>query len=192
ERVRDAREERPRASHRAQEGPYEHRVLIEPRSPGVRRFHGGWNPTRVYASPMTGVGHAFSRVQAEPWRSRADWRLRVDHARFRYLGGLVALVALYYGAAQLGYALGFAGPVASIVWLPVGVGISFLYLFGLEFWPGVVIGDLLSNDYMALPFGSALGQTCGNLLEVVVATVLIHRLVRRGPPLATAGGVGRV
>src|SRR5205085_5640606 len=100
--------------------------------------------------------------------------------------------ALYYVAAQLGYALDFAGPVASVVWLPVGVGISFLYLFGLEFWPGVVVGDLLSNNYMTLPFGSALGQTCGNLLEVVVATVLIHRLVRRGQPLATAGGVGRV
>lgn len=94
----------------------------------------------------------------------------------RYAGRVVLLVAIYYAAAHLGYALDFAGPVAAIVWLPAGVGIAFLYLVGLEFWPGVVIGDLLVNNYSALPFGSALGQTTGNLLEVVVATVLLRRL----------------
>jgi len=45
--------------------------------------------------------------------------------------------------------------------LPVGVGIAFLYLGGIAYWPGVLIGDLLANDYSVLPFGSALGQTCG-------------------------------
>ena len=37
----------------------------------------------------------------------------------RYLAGVAALAVLYYGAAQVGYALDFAGPVAAIVWLPV-------------------------------------------------------------------------
>ena len=45
----------------------------------------------------------------------------------------------------------FAGPVAAIVWLPVGVAIAFLYLGGLGLWPGVLVGDLLVNDYSALP-----------------------------------------
>lgn len=112
-------------------------------------------------------------------------------ARLRYGGGLLVLIGLYYAAAHAGYALEFSGPVAAIVWLPVGVGIAFLYFAGLRFWPGVVIGDLLVNNYSALPFGTALGQTTGNLLEVVVATVLLHRLVRPGPPLATVGGVAR-
>ena len=73
----------------------------------------------------------------------------------RYLAGVAALAGLYYGAAQVGYALDFAGPVAAIVWLPVGVGVSFLYLGGLRFWPGVLIGDLLANDYATLPSGAA-------------------------------------
>ena len=67
--------------------------------------------------------------------------------------GVLALALAYWGAAQLGYALDFAGPVAAIVWLPVGVGISFLYLGGLRLWPGVLLGDLLANDYAALPVG---------------------------------------
>jgi hypothetical protein len=57
-------------------------------------------------------------------------------SRGRYLLGITALGALYYGAARVGYEFNFAGPVAAIVWLPVGVGIAFLYLGGIRFWPG--------------------------------------------------------
>jgi signal transduction histidine kinase len=118
------------------------------------------------------------------------WARRVYSPSARYLLGVGALAALYYAGAKTGFLLEFAGPVAAIVWLPVGVAISFLYLGGLRFWPGVLIGDLLVNDYMALPIGSALGQTCGNMLEVILATVLLRRLVRRGSPLDSIRGVG--
>jgi signal transduction histidine kinase len=105
---------------------------------------------------------------------------------------IVALAAVYYGAAHVGYALEIAGPVAAIVWLPAGVGIAFLSLGGPQLWPGVLIGDLLVNDYMALPLGTALMQTAGNLLEAVVAALLIRRVIaRRGPPLASVGALGR-
>jgi signal transduction histidine kinase len=110
----------------------------------------------------------------------------------RYLLTLVALAALYRGVAQIGYALNFAGPVAAIAWLPVGVGIAFLYLGGLRLWPGVLVGDLLANDYGALPLGSALGQTCGNVLEVLAAAALLRALVPRGDPLDTVHGLGRM
>jgi integral membrane sensor domain MASE1 len=110
----------------------------------------------------------------------------------RYLAGVAALAVLYYGAAQVGYALDFAGPVAAIVWLPVGVGVSFLYLGGLRFWPGVLIGDLLANDYSALPVGSALAQTTGNVLEMLAATLLMRRLLRGTAPLGSVRGLGRM
>ncbi|MGN6872362.1 MAG: MASE1 domain-containing protein [Solirubrobacteraceae bacterium] len=96
-----------------------------------------------------------------------------------YGAGCALLAALYYGTAHLSIALRFAGPVGSIVWLPVGVGIAFLYLRGLRFWPGVFAGDLIVNHYQAFPLGSAIGQTVGNLLEVVLAALLLSRLVPR-------------
>ena len=49
--------------------------------------------------------------------------------------------------------------MAAVVWLPAGVGIAALYLGGNRLWPGVLIGDLLANDYGALPVGTALLQT---------------------------------
>jgi signal transduction histidine kinase len=106
-----------------------------------------------------------------------------------YLLRVSVVVGAYYGAARVGYALDFAGPVAAIVWLPVGVAIAALYSYGLALWPGVLIGDLLANDYTALPWGTAIGQTCGNMLEVLIAAVVLRRLARSASPLATVHGV---
>jgi signal transduction histidine kinase len=127
-------------------------------------------------------------VSSEAVGRRPFWV--VHEGRLRYLLGVVVLAGVYYGAAKVSYLLEFAGPVAAIVWLPVGIGVSCLFLGGLRFWPGVLIGDLLANDYGALPLGAALGQTCGNLLEVAVAAGLLRRLVRNRSPLASVWGVG--
>ena len=129
-----------------------------------------------------------TRLRAEP----ASLSGLVANWHGSYLVGVVALAVLYRGVAEIGYALNFAGPVAAIAWLPVGVGIAFLYLAGLRYWPGVLIGDLLANDYVALPLGSALGQTFGNVLEILAATVLLRRLVPGGDPLGNVAGLGRM
>jgi signal transduction histidine kinase len=107
----------------------------------------------------------------------------------RYLQGIAALVAAYYAAAHVGYAYGFSGPVASVVWLPVGVAAAFLYRAGLRFWPGVVIGDLLVNNYATLPLGSAFAQSVGNLLEVLVIAALARRACPRDDPIASLRSV---
>jgi signal transduction histidine kinase len=110
----------------------------------------------------------------------------------RYVLEVALLAGLYYGAAKVGFAFNFAGPVAAIVWLPAGVGIAYLYLRGLQFWPGMLIGDLFANDYTAVPIGSALGQTIGNVLEVVLAAYLLRRLDRDRNLLESVDGVARM
>jgi signal transduction histidine kinase len=127
-----------------------------------------------------------------PFPDRVELSRPAWSARGRYVAGVAALAGLYYLVAKLGYELDFAGPVAAVVWLPAGVAIAFLSLGGLRFWPGVLIGDLLANDYAALPLGSALGQTTGNMLEVLVAALLIRRLSARGSPLDSLSGLGRL
>jgi signal transduction histidine kinase len=136
------------------------------------------------------VSDVTGRLRSPAWRARGHEL--ITHRRARLAVGIVALAVLYRGVAEIGYTLQFAGPVAAIVWLPVGAGIAFLYLGGLAFWPGVLIGDLLANDYQALPLGSAVGQTCGNVLEVLVATLLLRRLVPGRAPLSRVDGVGRM
>ena len=124
-------------------------------------------------------------------RSTTAHRL-IANRRIRWLAGCAALMLAYNGAAQVSFHLEFAGPVAAILWLPVGVAIGFLYLGGLHLWPGALAGDLMANDYSALTVAAGLAQTVGNLLEIVVATVMIRRLVPRGSPLESVGGLGRL
>jgi signal transduction histidine kinase len=118
------------------------------------------------------------------------WLPRSETARLnRFWVGCPALILAYYGAAHLGFALGFAGPVASIVWLPAGVSIAFLYLGGVRLWPGVVIADLLVNNYSAVPWPSAVAQTAGNALEAVLAALLLRRLVSPVTPFKSPRSV---
>jgi signal transduction histidine kinase len=128
-----------------------------------------------------------SRFGLSQLRATDFWRHHGPERR--YLQGLVALVVAYYATAHIGYAFSFSGPVASLVWLPVGVGIAFLYLGGIRFWPGVVIGDLLVNNYGTLPVGSALAQSVGNVLEVIVAAWLLRRMCPRDEPLGSLRAV---
>jgi signal transduction histidine kinase len=108
------------------------------------------------------------------------------------LAGSALLAALYYGSAKLGFVLHFSGPVAAVVWLPIGVAVAFLALFGLGFWPGALLGDLLANNYTVLHLGGAVGQTAGNLLEAVVIAWIVRRLMRAGSPLERTAGVARL
>jgi signal transduction histidine kinase len=141
-------------------------------------------------SDAHGEGRAVERGSGIALAGQRFADVSATTAAGRHVGGVVALAALYYGSAKIGFELRFAGPVAAIVWFPAGVAIAFLYLGGLRFWPGVLIGDLLANDYTALPFASALGQTVGNMLEVVVAVLLLRRVVPRGSPLDSVAGLG--
>jgi signal transduction histidine kinase len=104
----------------------------------------------------------------------------------RYLGGVVLLAAAYYGAAKLGQTLRYTASVSAI-WPPAGLGIAALYLWGMRWWPGVLLGEIVVNgelllDDSAFPIGSLLGQQTGNMAEIIVGAVLLRRLI--GPNAA--------
>jgi signal transduction histidine kinase len=111
----------------------------------------------------------------------------------RYIAGVLFLAAAYYGAAKVGQTLRYTGSVAA-VWPPAGLGIAALYLWGLRWWPGVLIGEFIVNgelllDETALPLQSVVGQQVGNMLEIVVGAALLLRLIG---PRATLGRVEQV
>jgi signal transduction histidine kinase len=95
-----------------------------------------------------------------------------------YVVKVAAVTGLYYGAARAGLRLAYLNGSVTALWPPVGVGIAALALWGLNLWPGIVIGDLLVADF-STPWETVLGQTIGNTLEVVVGAVLLLYLARR-------------
>ena len=86
-----------------------------------------------------------------------------------------------------GKALTLTGP-AGAFWPAAGMAIAVLYLGGLRWWPGVLLGDLASllgdvlSSELAVPPGSALAQAAGDLCGVLLAVLLLRRLA--GPRAA--------
>jgi signal transduction histidine kinase len=107
---------------------------------------------------------------------------RLDALKQTRTGGLVwyaigvgVVTGLYYGAARAGLRLAYLHGSVTALWPPVGVGIAALVIGGPGLWPGIVVGDLLVADF-STPWGTVLGQTVGNTLEVVVGALLFLRL----------------
>ena len=94
---------------------------------------------------------------------------------------MLLLAAAYYGAAKVGQTLRYTASVAGI-WPPAGLGIAALYLWGLRWWPGILLGEIVVNGQLLLddstfPVGSLLGQQTGNMAEIIVGALLLRRLV---------------
>jgi signal transduction histidine kinase len=133
------------------------------------------------------------RVQPSAFRAPA---VKPAWVAVRYLIGVVLLVAVYYGAAKLGQTLRYTASVAAI-WPPAGVGIAALYLWGIRWWPGVLLGELVVNgellvDDTALPLGSLLGQQAGNMAEIIVGALLLRRFIGPRAALDRVDQVGRM
>ena len=99
----------------------------------------------------------------------------------RYAAGVLVLAVAYYGSAKIGQSLRYTASV-SAVWPPAGVGIGALYLFGLRWWPGIFLGELVINSELvlgnsSLPLGSVAGQQLGNMAEIVVGALLLRLLI---------------
>jgi signal transduction histidine kinase len=100
---------------------------------------------------------------------------------WRYPVVVAAIAGGYYAAAQGGEALLLTGP-AGAFWPATGVGIAVLYLGGLRWWPGVLLGDLLSREFAQLPDAVAVAETVGNFARAMVAVLILLRLI--GPRAA--------
>jgi len=131
---------------------------------------------------------------AVPAASAGWFGVRVKSPSVRYVAGVLALALAYCCAAKLGQALRYTASVAAI-WPPAGVGIAALYLYGLRWWPGILIGELVVSSELLvgpspLPLDSLAGQQAGNMAEILVGAILLRRLLGPRARLDSAQRVG--
>ena len=98
------------------------------------------------------------------------------------LAAIVILALAYAALARMGLALDAVSGFATLVWPPTGLSVAALWLYGLELWPGVLLGAFVANATAGAPPGIAAAIAGGNTLEAVVA-VLVLRRVRFHPAL---------
>jgi len=113
----------------------------------------------------------------------------------RYAAGTLLIAVGYYAAAQSGEAFLLTGGVGAF-WPATGVGIAVLYLGGLRWWPGILLGDLVGTlvdlPGERQPLGIALADTAGHMARAVVAVIILQRLVGRRAAMDRLAHVGAV
>lgn len=88
----------------------------------------------------------------------------------------VGLLLVYFAAGKFGLAFfGLIHPSASAVWLPTGIAIGALLVFGRRIWPAIFAGAFLVNVTTEGSPLTSLGVAAGNTLEAVVASELVRR-----------------
>src|SRR4051812_34348947 len=97
-------------------------------------------------------GSAASRWARPPPSELAAARLScagvsgtAHSARARWLLDVLAVAAVYIGAALLRLVFPFTEHGASWVWLPSGVALASLLLLGRDRWPGILLGACASS-----------------------------------------------
>ena len=117
------------------------------------------------------------------WRETTPGRLVWYVAKVGFVTGVI------YGATRFGQQLAYLHGTVGAIWPPVGIGIVLLVVGGPELWPGIFLGDILPTHWSD-PLGSILGQTTGNTLEILVASMLFMRLTARRTDFERVWDVG--
>jgi len=116
------------------------------------------------------------------WR-RLGWLPAVEEDRGVYALKLLAVAAVYYGAAKLGLSLAFMNSSISAVWPPTGLALAAIVFWGYRMWPGIAVGAFLANSWTGIPIYSTLGITIGNTGEALVAALLLREVADFRPSL---------
>lgn len=93
---------------------------------------------------------------------------------------VILLACTYYITGKLGLLLALSPGYASLVWPPVGLSIAGLLLFGLNRWPGVLLGAFfvnLKNLNSLTDWATACGVSIGNTLGILIAVYFIKKLL---------------
>jgi PAS domain S-box-containing protein len=97
--------------------------------------------------------------------------------------GVLALAAVYFGAAKLGLSMAFLAEQVTLVWPPTGIALAAVLVFGPRCWPGIALGAFLANATANEPIPVACGIAAGNTLEALLGAWLLRRLVEFRPSL---------
>lgn len=100
-----------------------------------------------------------------------------------YVVKIAILFGVYFFTAKLGLSLGAVSGFATLVWLPTGISLAALILFGYKLWPAILAAAFLVNFLAGAPLFAAIGISIGNTLEALVGVYLLKRYAQFHPSL---------
>src|ERR1035438_8720571 len=91
---------------------------------------------------------------------------------------VVVLIALYFVGGLVGKEIAFLSGSMTLAWLPAGIALAAILLFGYRFWPGVALGAVLFSFMNGMPLGFfTLGTAIGNTMGAIVCAYLLEKFI---------------
>ncbi|HWM27760.1 MAG TPA: MASE1 domain-containing protein, partial [Woeseiaceae bacterium] len=110
----------------------------------------------------------------------------------RHYALIIGLTLVYYLAGRAGlHFFGLLHPSASAIWIPTGIAIASLLIFGFRVCPAIFAGAFLVNLATQGSVLTSLGVATGNTLEGVVAAYLVGRFASGTAAFAHAPDIFR-
>ena len=99
---------------------------------------------------------------------------------------ILLLTIVYIVTARFGLVFSYPETNASPIWLPTGIAISAVLIYGYKIWPGIALGAFAANLFFLIDLNSSvpisiavsLGTSVGNTLEAILAVYLIRRFTK--------------
>ncbi|HEX2236442.1 MAG TPA: MASE1 domain-containing protein [Actinomycetota bacterium] len=101
----------------------------------------------------------------------------------RTAGRILAVAAAYFVAAGLGLLWPVGNAAVNPLWMPTGVSVALLFLWGRGCWVGIVLGALAAGIVRSTSPDVSLGIAAGNILEALLIVWLLRRFVALRPSL---------
>ena len=91
----------------------------------------------------------------------------------RYIGTALVLTGVYYFANRAGLYLKFHFSGLSPLWPASGMAVALLWLYGLRWWPVIVIGELLGAHYGGRDWYVGATDSVAQMVEALLAMTLL-------------------
>jgi len=85
------------------------------------------------------------------------------------------LTIVYIAAGRLGLLVAVQQSQTTPIWLPGGIALAAVILFGLKVWPGIFLGALITPFFTGLPIIQSLTIALGNTAETLLAYYLLTK-----------------
>ena len=88
----------------------------------------------------------------------------------------LGIAAAYIVAAQLAFQVGTIHLIVASLWPPAGLALAVLLLFGLRWWPGIMLGAFVGNLLLGVPVSLSAAFCVGNTLAALFGAAALRRL----------------
>lgn len=101
----------------------------------------------------------------------------------KWLGSIIVLSSMFYLTARFGLILAVPPGYATAIWLPSGISLAFILLFGYRVAPAIWLGSFLVNYQMSGTFLIASSIGLGSTLQAMLGAYLVRRFIGFPNPL---------